>query len=111
MKPLDLMHMARTPQAVSSIASDREGAACLASRLFHRRVVTPIADHDEADEIEGFRVEERPMLTAREWSWMVASAALAAMLVTAALFGTCEVLQGDCRIVWTPARTIVGAGQ
>jgi hypothetical protein len=67
---------------------------------------------DQHDDCEGFEAHEAPMLTAREWSWMIASAALAAMLVTAILFGTCEVLQGDCRIMWNAEpRTLAKAGR
>jgi len=51
------------------------------------------------------------MLTPREWSWMVASAVLAALLVTITLFGTCEVLGGDCRIVWHSVHDVASAGQ
>lgn len=56
---------------------------------------------------EGFEVREcSSLLSAREWSWMVASAALAAMLVAFVLFGACHILDGDCRIVWGEQRTL-----
>ncbi len=66
---------------------------------------------DHHDDTEGLAVYERPLLSRGEWAWMIASATLAAMLVTAILFGTCEMLQGDCRIMWNAEPKLAKVGR